>query len=594
MSRDSADNEESSAPEPEVDQPGLDSLRAALARWSPRRLPGRAALRRDAVAGLSLTAANVPDGMANALLVGVNPLFGLYATMVGPIVGALLSSTRLMVVTTTAAASLTAGQALGPLTGEEREATLFLMVILTGAFLGAFGLLRLGRLTRFVSYSVMTGFLTGVGTLIVLSQLPTVLGYSAEGDSATMRFIELLENLGEIDPASSAIGLLTLTLAIVLPRTRLGSFGILAALVLASALAVLLGLGSVRTVSDVGVISGGIPALALPSFSGFFLAATGALSVAVVVAVQAAGVTQSVPNPDGSRHSASRDFLAMGVANAITGLLRGLPVGGSLSATALSLLAGSGSRWAAFLAGVFMAIIVIAFPQAVSPIAMPALGALLLLAGARTLKPAEALSIWNTGWPSRLAIVTTFLAMLFLPIQAAVGIGVVLSAFLHLARSGTDVSLLERIEHADGTIEECRPPKRLPSDAVTVLHVNGHLFYAGARTLEGLLPDPRGARNPVVILRLRGRTHVGATLLEVLAQYAQALDRVNGRLYMSGLSEQVRAEIARSGKLDLERPVQTYAASSTVGESTRTALADGRSWLVALGKEPPRAPGADR
>src|SRR3954462_8044447 len=99
--------------EPEVDQPGLGGLREAATAWRRRYLPGGSALRRDAVAGLSLTAANVPDGMANAILVGVNPLYGLYAAMVGPLAGGLFSSTRLMVVTTTAAASLTTGEALG-------------------------------------------------------------------------------------------------------------------------------------------------------------------------------------------------------------------------------------------------------------------------------------------------------------------------------------------------------------------------------------------------------------------------------------------------------------------------------------------------
>jgi SulP family sulfate permease len=448
---------------------------------------------------LSLAATNVPDGMGDAILVGVNPLLGLYATMVGPIVGALLSSTRLMVVTTTAAASLTAGQALGNLTGTEREAELALMVIVVGAFLLLFGALRLGRLTRFVSYSVMTGFLMGVGTLIVLSQLPNVTGYTAEGGNATARFFDLLAHLDRVDLASIGLALLTLVLAVLLPRTRLGNFGILAALVVPSALAAVFGLDQVRTVSDVGTFAGGLPPLHMPSLAGGLDVVSGAFSVAVIIAVQAAGVSQNVPNPGGSHSSTSRDFAAMGVANVVAALVRGLPVGGSLSGTALSLLAGGGSRWAAGFAGLWMAVVVIGFPRVVSPIVMPALGALLVLAGARTLKPAEALSIWRTGWTSRLAIVTTFLAMLVLPIQAAIGIGVALSALLYVTQSAADVSLLERAERADGSIEETRAPVRLPSDAVTVLNVYGHLFYAGSRTLERQLPDPHGARHPVVI-----------------------------------------------------------------------------------------------
>ena len=99
-----------------------------------RRLPGRAAFRRDGLAGLNGAISNVPDGMANAILVGVNPLYDLYATMVGPLVGGIFSSTRLMVITATAAASLTAGQALAQIPADARENALFLMVVLVGAF----------------------------------------------------------------------------------------------------------------------------------------------------------------------------------------------------------------------------------------------------------------------------------------------------------------------------------------------------------------------------------------------------------------------------------------------------------------------------
>jgi SulP family sulfate permease len=148
---------------------------------------------------------------------------------------------------------------------------------------------------------------------------------------------------------------------------------------------------------------------------------------------------------------------------------------------------------------------------------------LLILASVSTIKPSEALSIWNTGWRSRLASVATFLSTLFLPIQAAVGFGVVLSALLYVNQSSTDISVVELVKRSDGSIEEREPPKRLASNKVTVLDVYGYLFYAGARTLERLLPKVNGVENPAVILRLRGHTNMGATLVEVLSNYADKL-----------------------------------------------------------------------
>ena len=122
--------------EPEVNQPGLRELREAVANHLGRRLPSRASLREDGMAGLNSAISSVPDGMASGILVGVNPIYGLYSCMVGPIAGGIFSSTRLMVIATTSAASLSAGQALGGLQAEARDNALFLMVVLIGALTG--------------------------------------------------------------------------------------------------------------------------------------------------------------------------------------------------------------------------------------------------------------------------------------------------------------------------------------------------------------------------------------------------------------------------------------------------------------------------
>ena len=566
--------------ETEVGQPGLGELREAVANHL-RRLPLRGSLRQDGIAGLNSAFSSVPDGMASGILAGVNPIYGLYACVVGPIAGGIFSSSRLMIVATTSAASLSAGQALGGLQGEARDNALFVMVVLIGAVQILSGLLRMGRLTRFVSYSVMTGFIIGIAVLTILSQLPTVTGYEPAGNNRVTQTFNLLVNLDQVNLWSLAMSALTLVLALTLPRTKLGNFGRLVAIIVPSVLAALLHLDSVAVVRDVGDIPGGIPTPHLPSLSSIsFDVLTGALAVAVIILVQGAGVSQSVPNPDGSRRSMSRDFIGQGAANVASGFFRGLPVGGSLSTTALTVISGARTRWAAIFAGLWMGLLVIVFPGLVSYVAMPALGALLILASVSTIKPSEALSIWNTGWPSRLASITTFLSTLFLPIQAAVGFGVVLSALLYVNESSTDVSVVELVKRPDELIKERKPAKQLPDNKVTVLDVYGHLFYAGARTLERLLPTPEGARNPVVILRLRGRNNVGATLIEVLANYADKLREANGRLYLTGLSEGAYEQVVRTGKLRLSGPVRAYGATPIRGQSTREAHADAKAWLV--------------
>ena len=131
--------------------------------------------------------ASVPDGMASAVLVGVNPVYGLYASMAGPIGGGLAVSTRLMVVTTTTAAALAAGSALSGFSGADRPEALFVLSALAGVMMILAGVLRWGRFTRFVSVSVLTGFLTGVAVNIVLGQLGDLLGSPQTGKPAVVK-----------------------------------------------------------------------------------------------------------------------------------------------------------------------------------------------------------------------------------------------------------------------------------------------------------------------------------------------------------------------------------------------------------------------
>jgi SulP family sulfate permease len=211
---------------------------------------------------------------------------------------------------------------------------------------------------------------------------------------------------------------------------------------------------------------------------------------------------------------------------------------------------------------------------------MPALGAILIVAGIRGIKVRDVEAVFETGWASWIVAVTTFLATLLAPIQAAVGLGVVLSALIYIIRSASDISVVELVRREDGLIEERKPCKELPSNDVTVLDLYGPVFFATARSLEHLLPSPRGSQNAAVVLRLRGQSDLGATLMEVLSSYARKLKAAGGRLYLSGLNKGALVRLAESDKLNVHGPVQGYEVTSILGQSTRQAIADAEAWLV--------------
>jgi SulP family sulfate permease len=211
---------------------------------------------------------------------------------------------------------------------------------------------------------------------------------------------------------------------------------------------------------------------------------------------------------------------------------------------------------------------------------LPTLAAVLIYAGVGSLRVREVATIWRTGPISKIAIVTTFGATLLLPVAAAVGIGVALSLLLQLNQEAMDLAVVELVPSGDGSLREQPAPRTLTSGHVTVLDVYGSLFFAGARTLQARLPDPAGASSPAVVLRLRGRTTLGATFFAVLADYAERLAAVDGRLYLSGLDNHLAETLGRTGRVDLGGPVRTFVAGPLVGESTLAALDDAGSWVV--------------
>ena len=552
---------------------------AAVGRWARSVGPERAHLRADIAAGLPGAISSVPDGMAAAVLAGVNPVQGLYASFAGPIAGGLSSHTRLMVITTTSAAALAAGSALQGVAPAQRPAAVPLLVILVGVVLVAAGLIRLGRYTRFVSYSVMIGFLTGISVNIVCGQIPDLTGAPARGAFPLAKAVNVLAHPGRIDLASLLTGLSALAILVVLAQTRFAVVSALIALLIPTVVVVLAGAHSVARVGDQGDIPQGVPVPQLPDFRLLsFSLVTGAFAIAAIVLVQGAGVAEAAPNPAGAQPNPNQDIIAQGAANLAAGFFRGIAVGGSVGRTALNVTVGGRTRWAAIWSGMWMLVILAIFSGLVAKIAVPTLGAILIFAAIGSLRLGEVASILRTGHISQVAVITTFAATLFLPVAAAVGIGVALSLLLQLNQEAMDLTVVELLPREDGRFEERPPPPTLASRHVTILDVYGSLLYAGSRTLAAHLPDPAKAQSPVVVLRLRRRTSLGATFVKVVADYADRLADSGGRLYLSGLEKDLTAELRRTGHLD--GPVRAFEATPIVGESTQKAYLDAEAWLV--------------
>ena len=505
----------------------------------------------DLIAGVTTGVANIPDAMATAILAGANPVQGLYAIMIGTPLGAIFGSFAFMNVSATNAIAITAGSALAAYSGEQHAVAISTLAVLTGFVMLIAGLLKLGRLLRFVANSVVIGFMTGVSINVILSQLADFTGYSSEYANKVMKAVDTLLHLDQIDPQTTAVGVLTVVVIVLVSRTRLSNFSMLFGMLIGSAAVIVLGLTTVQQVTDVAIVPTSLPRPRLPDFSLMPTLFIDAIALAIIGLVQGAGVSKAYPNPDGNYPNPSRDFVGQGVANIGAGMLQGIPIGGSMGGVVLNISAGARSRWADIISGVVVVLAVLLFSQAVSLVAIPTMAALLIVAGFQSIKRESFQDVWVTGWAPRLVMAVTLLLTLVMPLQQAVFFGVLMSIMVHFfVTASHEVRMVQLIPNVDGTVSEGETPAELPSNAVTVLEVFGDMAVAGAETLEAQLPSVNQAERAVVILRLRAQASVGSSFIAVVERYDQQLKRHGGKLMLAGVHTKIKGQLDRTGTTD--------------------------------------------
>lgn len=559
-------------------------VRGALAGYPifrPRSLLRRSTAKDDGMAGLVLGVESVPDGLASGLLAGVNPVYGLYGYLFGMVGGALFTSSAYMAVQATGAMSIIVADV--DLAGRDDPArSLFTLSIVTGAVMVVAGLLRLGSILRFVSNSVMTGFITAVGANIVLGQLEDFTGYDASGSGRITRALDVLVNFWKIDWPTFTVGVVTIVLIVVLQRSPLGALGLVVAVAAGSALAALFDAfgREIALVSDIADVPRSLPFVTAPVFGEIPGLIVPAASLAFVGLVQGAGVSAGFPNPDGSSSDVSQDFVGQGAGNVLSGLFQGMPVGGSMSASSLVSGAGAKSRGALLFAGATMALVILLLAEVVGYVAMPALAGLLIVVGVGTIKPARVVSVARTGTVPLTVMAITLVLTMVIPLQYAVLVGVGISVILFVAGQSSRLVTRRLVFHPDGLVEQIDPPEDVPPDEVVVLQPYGALFFATAQALRDQMPNVTPAsRNSVVILRIRGADDTGSTVLDLLSDYASALREHDSRLAVVTDSDRVARQLRLTGTVELIGPERVYRSTRFIGQATRQAHADAVAWV---------------
>jgi SulP family sulfate permease len=501
----------------------------------------------------------------------------------GTSVAALFTSSVIMNVDSTSATSIATGDFVGGVASEEQLGYLVVLGILVGLFMLIFGILKLGFLVRFISNAVMTGFLSGLGVLTILGQVGDLTGYHSEAGNRVFQTIDTIVHWQEIDPATLLVGLLIIAIIVALSRTKLDSYSFAIALVIGTVVVLLPVFDSVILVGDTTDVPRGLPRPNLPDLTLVPSMLLPALTIAIIALVQGAGVSQSKPNPDGEYPDPSGDFRGQGAGNVAVGFFGGIPVGGSLSGTALIQSIGGMSRWANIFTGLFAAVILVLFAPFIEALPLTALAGMLIVVGFGMINVPRIQTVWHTG-PVPLTVMTvTFVATLFLALQVAVAIGVVLTFLVYVFRSAEAVRIERIVPLGDGTFAEDVVPEALCSGEIVILNPIGSLFFAGVAEFEEHLPDVGEARRAVVILRLRDRDEVGSTFIRAIERYSQQLQAQDNKLMLEGLNERVLEQLEGTDILDLIGEENVFLAQAGFGAALVEALAAAETWVAEEG-----------
>ena len=509
-------------------------------------------IRPDLIAGLTAAAVVIPKAMAYATIAGLPVQVGLYTAFVPMAIYALLGTSRaLSVSTTTTIAILTAAQLSQAAAGRDSISLMkasAMLTLLVGGVLVLAGLLRLGFIANFISEPVLVGFKAGIGLVIVLDQIPKVLGIHFPKGSFLHSVLAILHGIGDTSPPTLAVGIVTIGMLLGIerffPRVPAPLVVVAAGIIGASVLRL-----QAHGVAAVGQVPQGFPPITIPEVSLASQLWPGALGIALMSFTETIASGRAFVERDEPTPRANRELLATGLANVGGAFLGAMPAGGGTSQTAVNRLAGARSQ----VAEIATAIVVLATMLFVAPLIalMPqaTLAAVVVVYSMGLIQPGEFEAIRKIRRNEFAWALTAFAGVVLLGTLKGILVAIVVSLVaLAYQLAAPHVYALGR---KPGT-NVFRPlSKEHPEDetfpGLLLVRVEGRIFFANAELIGQKIRNLVELWKPrIVALDLSNVPDLEYTALKMLTE-AQKRERAHGiSLWLVGLNPGVLTVVQRS------------------------------------------------
>jgi len=525
----------------------------------------------DLVAAVIVTIMLIPQSLAYALLAGLPPEAGIYASILPIVLYAIFGTSRTLAVGPVAVVSLMTAAAIGKLgdQGIDQVTAALTLAFLSGIFLLILGLFRLGFLANFLSHPVIAGFVTASGILIATSQLKYILGVRASGDTLIEMLHGLWSAIGTINGITVLLGasataflfwvrkgLKPLLLRIGLGNT-LADMGSKAGPVLAVLVTTLVvwafGLAD-RGVDIVGTVPRALPPLTVPAFQPGLLAAMigPAILISVIGFVESISVAQTLAARRRQRIDPDQELIGLGAANLGAAFTGGFPVTGGFSRSVVNFDAGARTPAAGAYTAVGLAIAALMLTPAIYYLPKATLAATIIVAVLGLVDLSILKRSWVYSRADFAAVTATILLTLGLGVEIGVSAGVLISILIHLYKSSRPHMAV--VGQVPGT-EHYRNVNRHDvtlHDAILSVRVDESLYFANARNLEDRIYDMVAARDDLrhVILMCSAVNEIDMSALESLEAINRRLESRGITFHLSEVKGPVMDRLKKSHFLD--------------------------------------------